>query len=780
VDVSRVVPVIRAVDGKRRVGSGYRVAERLVLTAAHCVSGTGHRVRLPDGERAANVLVDGRRAADSGSDQSAAGVDLGVLEIVSDQAQGKAPVVELSPPPCARIDRATAGRIESCVAIGYPRFATTAGERVRTAQVDGWIPAGSGLVETAEGRYAGYLTLKADGVPPAPLPTSELKLGHSAWAGMSGAAVFAGDWLVGVVAEHHLPEGDGSLTVVPIEWVSRLPEADRAAALRALGLGSVDGLHVLVAGATPQGRWRSVLPVAPPALVDRPALEAELRAAVLAAAGSPVVVYGMGGSGKSVLAGQLARAVRDGRDGDLAAAFPDGVAWVQVGQQRQITAVQMDLAHALGEDEPDVGGDWRTGQARLQQLATGRRGLVVLDDVWTLERYEPLRLDVPGVRILVTTRNQALFSDLQAAPVQVGELERDQSRALLAAAAGTPVEELPGETDAVLKELGDLALGVAMVGAIAKERSSQAWAGLLHRLRARRLDKVAHRFQDYEHPTLLRAIDVAVDDLGPDDQHRWAELAVFAGQGPIPQTALAALWHAYDDDDLDTDDRLDRFLRRSLVQLTADGRFQLHDLLYDTARIRLDQSLAEVHAQLLDGYRHRCPDGWASGHDDGYFFQRLPYHLLQAGRASELHQLLLDFEWLQAKLAATDPVALAADYDLLPDDVELRLVRDALRLSIHVLARDPRQLPSQLYGRLPVGQSPAVQAMLARTRTHQDRTWLRPMRSSLAAAGGPLVSTLEGHQGMVLALALTPDGRRRYDLKLWIDSLRGSATYPPA
>jgi hypothetical protein len=61
----------------------------------------------------------------------------------------------------------------------------------------------------------------------------------------------------------------------------------------------------------------------------------------------------------------------------------------------------------------------------------------VLDDVWTLERYEPLRLDAPGIRILVTCRNQALFSDLQAAPVQVGELERNQSRALLAAAAGT-------------------------------------------------------------------------------------------------------------------------------------------------------------------------------------------------------------------------------------------------------------------------------------------------------------------------------------------------------
>jgi hypothetical protein len=86
VDVSRVAPVIRFVDGKRRVGSGYRVAGRLVLTAAHCVRGTGHRVWLADGERAAKVLVDGRRTAVPGPDWSAQGVDLGLLEIVPDPA----------------------------------------------------------------------------------------------------------------------------------------------------------------------------------------------------------------------------------------------------------------------------------------------------------------------------------------------------------------------------------------------------------------------------------------------------------------------------------------------------------------------------------------------------------------------------------------------------------------------------------------------------------------------------------------------------------------------
>ena len=49
---------------------------------------------------------------------------------------------------------------------------------------------------------------------------------RSAWAGMSGAVVFADQVVVGVVSEHHLPEGDNSLTVVPVAAIDSLPDAN--------------------------------------------------------------------------------------------------------------------------------------------------------------------------------------------------------------------------------------------------------------------------------------------------------------------------------------------------------------------------------------------------------------------------------------------------------------------------------------------------------------------------------------------------------------------------
>src|SRR5262245_21294616 len=98
--VDRVVPVIRLSNGQRRIGSGYRIAGAYVLTAAHCVRGHGHRVWLPDGsEREAQVVAVGKPGE----------IDLALLEIIP--TPGQAPVAEVAPTRCGRVNRDIPGQI---------------------------------------------------------------------------------------------------------------------------------------------------------------------------------------------------------------------------------------------------------------------------------------------------------------------------------------------------------------------------------------------------------------------------------------------------------------------------------------------------------------------------------------------------------------------------------------------------------------------------------------------------------------------------------------------
>jgi WD40 repeat protein len=148
-----------------------------------------------------------------------------------------------------------------------------------------------------------------------------------------------------------------------------------------------------------------------------------------------------------------------------------------------------------------------------------------------------------------------------------------------------------------------------------------------------------------------------------------------------------------------------------------------------------------------------CPAGWATGPDDGYFFQNLPRHLVAAASQPELLELLTDPAWLEAKLAVAGPSLLAADCDLVPG---LGSLREAIELSAGVLLRDPGQLANQLRGRLDIQLEPTLRSLLTKLAPSGE-VWLRPVRATLASVGQPLIRTLEGHHHVVLDVAMSPE-----------------------
>ena len=233
-------------------------------------------------------------------------------------------------------------------------------------------------------------------------------------------------------------------------------------------------------------------------------------------------------------------------------------------------------------------------------------------------------------------------------------------------------------------------------------------------------------------------------------------LAVFNGEGPVPAAALQVLWGL--------DQQRHHRPHRATWPVSHCCAPRPAGSACTTCRWTTSSAappdLPALHDRLLAAYREQCPGGWASGPDDGYFYQHLAHHLHQAGRIPELQALLLDLDWMNAKLATGNIPGLLADYDTLPSDPAMRLVAGALRLSAHVLADDPGQLPSQLTGRLASQHDPQLRDLLQRTRSWPATPWLRPLTASLTPPGGPLQRTLTGHDGRVQAVAVSADGRR--------------------
>jgi WD40 repeat protein/serine/threonine protein kinase len=201
----------------------------------------------------------------------------------------------------------------------------------------------------------------------------------------------------------------------------------------------------------------------------------------------------------------------------------------------------------------------------------------------------------------------------------------------------------------------------------------------------------------------------------------------------------------------------------------SEGRYALfHKSLFDWLTgwdKSQDQPFAGAyHVNLQKGSAHLADWYWAeyqrgSSQISPYCLRHLPVHLHQVGRDQLMSTVLSDFHFIQAKLEATDASALIADYEYLAATADLRLVQLAIQLSAHVLARDYRQLGSQLTGRLLGNSAADIQALLDGAAESNDWPWLRPLTPSLTPPGGPLIRTFKGHTSWVHAVALTSDGR---------------------
>ncbi|WNZ46404.1 NB-ARC domain-containing protein [Leptolyngbya boryana CZ1] len=365
----------------------------------------------------------------------------------------------------------------------------------------------------------------------------------------------------------------------------------------------------------------------------------------IAGSTSKVSLHGMGGIGKSVLAGMLAR------DEEVQAAFPDGVFWIPLGQEPTLTLKQLNFAQMLG-DASLTFQDVQQGKIHLSQLLNSRECLLILDDVWQVEHVAAFDVLSEQSKLLFTTRDSRIVKALNAIEYQVNPLNGDQALELLATCSGHAKEALPVEAHEIMQECGNLPSALSMIGAIAKARPNR-WANLLSKLKNADLEKIRYHFPDYPYPDLLKVIQVSVDALEPEVRIRYLDFAVFPEDVAIPEATLRTFWEPEGLNEYDTQDVIDMLVERSLARRDAIGYLTLHDLQYDYVR-RQSTDLPKLHNRLLDAYAIHCPQGWHTfPQNDGYFFEYLTYHLKSCNRENELFSLLVGSPaWMEAKSLA--------------------------------------------------------------------------------------------------------------------------------
>ncbi|MEG3918444.1 hypothetical protein QUA07_04755, partial [Microcoleus sp. T3_A4] len=165
-----------------------------------------------------------------------------------------------------------------------------------------------------------------------------------------------------------------------------------------------------------------------------------------------------------------------------------------------------------------------------------------------------------------------------------------------------------------------------------------------------------------------------------------------------------------------------------------------------------------------------------------YALETLPGHLAESVQGERLHQLLTDFDFIEAKLDAVGVQALIEDYDLarvsdflLSEEQAgtLKLIQGAIRKSAHILERDKTQLAGHLWSRLVDFEIPEIQGIVEQAKQSRSSPCLWPLRTNLERANEGALRTLVGHTNVVKAVAIAPDGKTAISasddttLKIW-------------
>lgn len=393
-----------------------------------------------------------------------------------------------------------------------------------------------------------------------------------------------------------------------------------------------------------------------------------------------VGVFGGGGAGKTLLAADLAV------NHNLGRLFPDGIFWVSLGEDPDLVDGQQTILRAFR-----VGAEIRSpleGIRELRSELAQRRCLIVVDDVRSVAAAEAFHVTGPSGRVLYTTRDPLILRKLGSVAHELDALSPDEARELL----GEFINDLPSPGDpwveTLLASTGRLPLAVALTGA-AIGRGGQTWERALAMLEGSPLDALGH-----PDANTFKAMALAIDALPASSRERYQMLACFPEQTIVPVDTIARLWGA----DIEaTGEVLGQLERLRLLRLDDGVSFHQAQRAYLLLHAR---AVSLAHDALLAS--HRPANGWTTLNDDEpYLWDRLTYHLGEAGQFDELLAIATDPAWIARRIGRDGPRGCEEDLTIArywePADREIEAWERRLQQRTHLLLRaEPDHIASTL------------------------------------------------------------------------------------
>jgi len=301
------------------------------------------------------------------------------------------------------------------------------------------------------------------------------------------------------------------------------------------------------------------------------------------------VVHGWPGVGKTTLAAHLCR------DPELEAHFTDGVLWCSLGQnpdvRGELSAWERAVDPSCSERRSE---STRELSQRLTHQVRGSRILLVIDDVWTRDDLELLRIGGELSATLITTRQASLADELGSAERvhRLKILDEAESLALLQVLVPELVAKHLEACREVMHALEGLPLAVRVAAALLRAEVRRGFdvEKLLRELTEDLLPvyraPTPLGVSCETTPTVSKLLQKSTDLLAPITRRRFAQLGELAPKPAVfDASTAAAAWNVQDPR---TD--LAELVDRGLLEVLDRGLFQMHSLLRTHAQSLWDDA----------------------------------------------------------------------------------------------------------------------------------------------------------------------------------------------